>query len=139
MRALGMSEPAGCGRRGAGQSAPRLLAASPGKGTGEPGRMPASSAAGGRVPGQKCGQGWWCPRELPAAGGSRRSPLSAPSAPAGTLPLRLWQELPLPSLVCAAAGDAFSFFQFFMSLIGSGLFLWVFFHFFCLRWFFFSS
>lgn len=129
MRALGMSEPAAGvrpgGRRSAGQSAPGLLAVSPGKGTGEPGGMPAPSAAGGLMPGQKCRQ--WVVvsrrRRLPAAGGSRRSPLSAPSAPAGTLPLRLWQELLLPSLVCAAAGDALSCFQFLISLIDSGFFL----------------
>lgn len=83
MRALGMSEPAAGvrpgGPRGAGQSAPGLLAVSPGKGKGEPGGMPAPSTAGGRVPGQKGGRGGDVP-ETEAPGDRRLQAEPAVSA-----------------------------------------------------------
>lgn len=105
----------------------------PGKGTGEPGGLPARALPAEGCPGRNAwggggGGGGGCPGRSgsPPAGGSRRSPVSAPSAPAGTLPLRLWQELFLPSFLRATAGDAFSCSQSFMPLIGSGVFLWLF-------------
>lgn len=53
---------------------PGAAGCQPGKGTGKPGGMPAPSAARGRVPGQKGGQGRWCPGD----GGS-----GWPEAPGG--------------------------------------------------------
>lgn len=87
-------------RRGGERSAPRgCWLSRPRQGTGEPG-------AGG----------------VPAAAAPSGGKLEAePGVSAGTLLLRLWQELPLPFLVFTAAGDAFSSFQggFLVPLIGS--------------------
>lgn len=98
MRALGMPEPAaGCGRAGgeAQGRAPRGCWLSARERHGEarrdagPERCPRTGAWAERRAGAVVSRR----RRLRVAGGSRRSLLSAPRAPAGMLPLRLWQEL----------------------------------------------
>lgn len=113
---------AGCGvrpggPRGAGQSAPGLLAVSP-----------APSAAGGRCLGRNAGRGGVSRRRrLPAAGDSRRSPLSARLQARYRCGFGRSSRFPplcvqLPVMLSPAS-------SFFISLIGSGLFLRAFFSF----------
>lgn len=123
MRALGMSEPAAGvrpgGRRGSGQSAPGLLAASPGKARGNPaGCRPRALPADGCL-GREAGRGGGVP-ETEAQGGRRlqaEPAVSAQGACRHATAAALAGALASLPLVCAAAGDALSCFQFFISLI----------------------